>query len=471
MSVIPLLLASLWFVHPAPPEMPRAEAFLVKEEGVMRLEDRFDVRDLWLSHALLGRWEDDDGRFFTVARFATVPPLVTDVITQTRAEYAASRAEPDKKDEGLRNQALARFSPFELPEKPTRPRQGIHGMKEVLYFEGTNTTGIVCAFLPDESDVWYAAIWTLVPGDDFAYARERFEEDFLRQWDEVKTRHLRSEQNFTLPKRKPRRMKVISERELLRADAQHSVTNYMNWHVTNGDEFIVLDDIPSVNRFVVSLTNDLKRMRAKYAEILPTPIDGSNVLAVARIFKDRDEYLDAVGDEFKWTAAYWHPLRRELVAYLPIDGADGLLRTIRHEAFHQYLSYATSMIPVSPWLNEGYAQYFEDETSTDWEMPEVNLDFEKLAELLPSLFMMDYAAFYAGSDLERRLKYRLAWSVAVFLEKGAPHVRFQPFKNLKRDYIAALLKTHNMQEATASAFISTDRQLEFIAAWRKFWEE
>ncbi len=465
------LLASLWFVHPAPPEMPRAAAYLVKENGTLRLEDRFDVREMWAFQALLGRWEDDDGRFFSVVRFDAVPPLLSDTETKTRAAYRASRALPDKKDASLRDAAIARFSPFEMPEKPARPRQGIHGMKDVLYFEGTNTSGIVCAFLPEESAVWYAAIWTLAPGDDCAYARERFEDEFLRRWDDMKKRHLRSEIAFAPPKRKARAKKIPSERELLRADARHSVTNYLNWHVTDGDEFVVLDDIPSVNRFVVALTNDLKTMRAKYAETLPSPIDGSNVLALARIFRDRDEYLDAVGEELKWTAAYWSPLRRELVAYLPQEGAEGLMRTIRHEAFHQYLSYATSMLPVSPWLNEGYAQYFEDETSVDWNLPGIQLDFEKLAALIPPLLTMDDEAFYAGTDLERRLKYRLAWSLAVFIEKGAPVVRFQPFKNLKRDYIAALLKSRSPHDATDAAFVSRDRLAEFIAAWRKFWEE
>ncbi len=464
------LLASLWFVHPAPPEMSRAAAFLVKEEGVLRLEDRFNIHDLWRARVLLGSWEDDDGRTFSVSRLDAIPPLVSDSELKTRTAYLASCVCPDRKDVSVRNQAVAQLSPFDLPEKPMRPRHDIHGLKETLYFQGTNTTGIVCAFLPEKSEVWYLAVWKLVPGDDPAYACERFEEDFLRRWPEIVARDLRSE-NARGVKPKARRREVFSERELLRADARHSVTNYTQWHATDADEFIVLDDIPSVNRFVVSLTNDLKTMRAKYAATLTSPIDGSNVLAVARIFKDRDEYLDAVGDDMKWTVAYWSPQRRELVAYLPAEGSDGLMRTIRHEAFHQYLSYATSMIPVSPWLNEGYAQYFEDETSTDWEISGAHLDFEKLAALLPALFAMDYETFYSGTDLERRLKYRLAWSVAVFLEKGAPEVRFQPFANLKRDYITTLLKSHDLHEATESAFGSRDKQAEFIAAWRKFWEE
>ena len=41
-----ILAASLFFVNPAPLDMPRAEAFLVTEDGKRRLEDRYDKLDL-----------------------------------------------------------------------------------------------------------------------------------------------------------------------------------------------------------------------------------------------------------------------------------------------------------------------------------------------------------------------------------------------------------------------------------------
>ena len=200
----------------------------------------------------------------------------------------------------------------------------------------------------------------------------------------------------------------------------------------------------------------------------------SNVLCVARIYADRDEYLDAAGEDMKWSAAYWSPARRELVAYLPPAGDAELLRTVRHEAFHQYLSYATAMIPVSPWLNEGYAQYFEDEENADWKLGEVarpsKEEIAALAKMLPAVMRMDYAEFYAGTDAERRLKYRLAWSIAYFLEKGAPELRFRPWENLKKDYVADLMKTHDMLKATSAAFGSQEKLEKFVSDWREFWQ-
>lgn len=223
------------------------------------------------------------------------------------------------------------------------------------------------------------------------------------------------------------------------------------------------------------LTNDFPVMRAKYAAALPSPLDGSNVLSVVRIYANRDEYLDALETDgltnMAWSAAYWSPVRRELVAHLSANGEAELKRTIRHEAFHQYISYAASMIAVSPWLNEGYAQYFEDDERADWgegfELTDENLD--RLETAVPGVLFMDYERFYGGSDFERRLKYKLAWSVVRFIEKGADDVRLKPFAGLKKRYMDTLLETRDMHKATSAAFKDADLLKKFVAEWKKFW--
>ena len=162
------------------------------------------------------------------------------------------------------------------------------------------------------------------------------------------------------------------------------------------------------------------------------------------------------------------PARRELVAYLPPDGETKLLETIRHEAFHQYLSYAALFRSVSPWLNEGYAQYFENTSHCDWHpTPEA---VKTYAEALVAVMLMDYDEFYAGSDEARALKYRLAWSIAYFLETGAKEVRFQPFEDVRRRYLVKLLQTGDMREATAYAFESRDKLADFVEEWSRFWK-
>ena len=149
------------------------------------------------------------------------------------------------------------------------------------------------------------------------------------------------------------------------------------------------------------------------------------------------------------------------------------MRTIRHEAFHQYLSYAASMIAISPWFNEGYAQYFENDESADWgegfDLSDENVD--RMSAAIPGILMMDYGQFYGGSDFERRFKYKLAWSIVRFIEKGADDVRLKPFEGLKKRYMDALIETRDMRRATSAAFRDADLLKKFIAEWKKFWEK
>jgi hypothetical protein len=454
-----LLFASLFFTEPTPLDMPKAEAYLVRENGEMRLEDRYDRLDLWTSQAVVGRWTDADGRVFTLSRLDFEPPAVGMHETQTRSDYVSGRKKIDKRKIQKVRRAIAVLSPVELPEKGEAPRQMSRGFEDIDYWHGTNLNAVVCAFLPAKSETWFLATWELVEGDDHDSMVKLFTDDFLEgDW---KERYGKI----------PERGKPCGERELLRADARHSVAAYENWRCTDAEEFSVLDELPLGRNFIIALTNDLSVMRRRYAEVMPSPLNGSNVLCVARIFADRESYCAAVGEEMEWSAAYWNPMRRELVAYLPASGDGELLKTVRHEAFHQYLSYATSMISASPWLNEGYAQYFECDDGGVWGegIALTGEWLENAARMLPSLMKMDYAQFYSGSNQERRLKYRLAWSIAYFIEKGAEKVRFNPFRNLKRDYIAALLKYRDMHRATEAAFANTEMFEDFIDEWKRFW--
>jgi len=470
-----VLAASLFFTNPAPLDMPRADAYLVKEDGRYRLEDRYDTLDLWQSRAVLGRWEDDDGRVFTLSRLDVAPPPFAVAESLTRADYTASRIPLGRKDDLRRPIAL--LTSASLAETPRRPRQLARGFREIVYWQHpTNYASVVCAFLPEKARHWYLADWELAPGDDYPERMQAFEREFLdRFWKDGTLPSPLAAAFAALgekPDRSRRRAAAPGERELLRADAHHNVANYVNWHFVDSDEFTVLSDMPGDAGFLVALTNDLKALRARSAEVLPTKIDGTNALCVARLFADREEYLDAVDEDMSWTAAYWSPLRRELVAYLPAGGEKALLKTIRHEAFHQYLSYATSMISVSPWLNEGYAQYFEDEACLSWG-DDIELTPERIdgfAAILPGVLGMDYEQFYSGTDFERRVKYRLAWSVAVFLEKGASEVRFQPFRTLTRDYLDSLFETRDMRKSTTVAFRNADHLKLFVAEWKKFWK-
>lgn len=483
---MPAVLFAAMFFRAAPVDMPLAEAYLVTAtDGTMRLEDRYDEFELWMSRAILGRWADEDGRILTVAKLDTVAPAF-DVRSMTREEYVANMTPIYLRDDALRRDAADALSPFPVADKPSAPAAVPRGMKKVEYWRGTNDTAVVCTFLPLDSRAWYYASWELLEGDSVLDAERVFDDEFIGAFSEIVERgDLRSEKMFLENKRAYQSKKsfaaeaggkteasAMDERELLRADAAHSVSNYPSWRVTHAREFTILDNLRGEGAFIAALTNELGAMRVLYAKMVPSPLQATNTLAVARIYSSRAEYLAALGENdvsgMEWSAAYWSPARRELVAYLPDAGAAELLQTVRHEAFHQYLSYATAMIPASPWFNEGYAQYFEDMESADWGM---EVDIDAISKLIAPLMEMDYVEFYSGSAIERRLKYRMAWSIAHFIENGAQNVRNKPFARLKENYVGALLKTHDMSKATSAAFDGEGTMTLFAEEWKKFWEK
>lgn len=464
-----LLTLSLFFSEPVAPEMPRVDAYLVSEsDGTRRLEEMSERTDLWSFHALTGRWVDRDFRVFTLADLAVAPPAGGDQpVFVTRRAYAGSIEKfelfRDRMPRPERSfvRAVSLLSPIAV--SPPRPIENLpRGYRAVEYWQGTNRSALVATYLPEKSPCWRMATWQLAEGDDIEEMEKIFETRFLQREDDGLNRRA---PRIPDPSR--------SERELFKEDLRLSVTNYPAWRVTEAPDFMVLDNLPRTSGFVCRLTNELSVMRAKYRSTIPSPLDYSGSVSTFRIHSSRDGYLDGLSLEgitnIFWSAAYWCQSRRELAAYMPPEGDHRLLRTMRHEAFHQYLSYATSMIPASPWFNEGYAQYFEScGTMTSFDAAE--LAPESTRHLLPALMMMDYEEFYSGSDEERLIKYRLAESIAFFIEHGAPEIRFAPFKNLKRDYIAALLECRDMRKATTAAFGSAEKLQLFIEEWNEFWE-
>ena len=458
------LAVSLFFTTPAPLDMPKAEGWTVREGDRVRIEDRFDVDDLWYSRTVTGCWLENDGeRAFLLADLEYLPPAVDG--RKTRVDYEGTLVRPDRRlpDHLLRQ--LNGVSPVSVTESFTRPHQLPHGMKEVRYYEGTNLLDIVCAYRPEKSDHWYAAIWELAEGDDREEMRKVFEDEFWKELGEFEKGNGERGKGKNGKKGKP------SERELLKRDAAHSVAAYDFWHCTPGEDFVILDDLKDGRAFVASLTNDLAVWRGRFAAALPTAVDTTDTLCVARIYRDRGDFLIAAGEDMRWAAAYWRPSRRELVACLPPDGnLAELRRTFRHEAFHQYLSYATAMIPVSPWLNEGYAQYFEDECRDTFDLEFTEEQWDEVELSLPALLFMDYERFYAGTDAQRRTNYRLAWSLAYFVERGMREIRHDPFRDFKRRYFDELAKSRDMCKATAAGFGSDDGMKLFCNEWKKFWK-
>lgn len=495
---VPMLLNS----SSAPIDLPRAEAYLMStEDGKRRLEDRFNTADLWIAMTLRGRWIDVEENTLWISRLTHRHPQSGEGETSTRSAFYSflPKFEIDKESKDDLFNAVSQIAPVEIT-RAVRPRRANRKNLQGLWlYETTNQNTIVCAFRPrspEKKEVtdWYVACLETGPNENCSEAFEQFDSEFLDRiyipaFRERKTKPLPNlkktfwEDGKKSSKKSKLKKNTPSEAELLRDDYRSSVVNYSDWHWVECGNITVVDNLDNVTRpsFIASLTNNMPRLQKAYAERIPTPLYTNDHPVAIRIFSSQKEYLSYVGEEQKWTAALWSPLHRELVLYLNISGSEELLKTVWHEAFHQYLAYASSMMQAAPWFNEGHAELFEHsyksstDDSTRFSAPADLVATTKsfihnAQEILPLLMKMDYQEFYSGTQEERMAKYALAWSIAYFLEIGAPEIRFKPYETLRADYVKQLVETHSMHEATAYV-LPEEKMKEFIADWTAFWNK
>lgn len=462
---------------PLPLEMPRAASYIVSHGEGKSIVDRYDLADLWTARAVKGRWIDPEGRVLTLARLDTHVPYGSDADAMTRADYYAMAKELLPNDLPGRDAAVRALAPAPAAKllDPVRPRRSRRrNFREIVEYpaetaDATPAPALVWAFRmknpgKDAYQGWYLATLELLPDDLLDSVRAVWEEDFL---DRVQPGAAIGMQD-----------RPTAEKELLFRDRAASVAAYPEWRATQADEFSILDNLQDRGAFAGALTNEIAVMRRAYAASAPSPVALVNSVALMRVFKTKREYLDYVGDDFEWTAGVWDAEHRELAAWLPGGGEEDLMKTLRHEAFHQYLAAAAELVTASPWFNEGHAEMFECAAVKDGEariqpsianMRLVRPRAKELAALLPSVLAMDYKEFYAGGLEEVELKYALAWSIAYFLEKGAPLIRNRPFDGLREKYMQELVSSRSRAAATAAVF--TDDVLErFTAAWIDFYE-
>ena len=466
-----------------PVKMPRATAYLKSGDEGQWLEDRFDVLDMWLSEAVRARWRDDEGNRMCICRIPRKIPGDSSGETRTRTDFTSRYEEAvlGPKDLDSLDEAVYMLSPVYVMRRVSPRRSQRQNMDALWQYETTNENAFVFAFRP-RAERRVCVDWYMVSfvSDDLD-ADEKIDE-----WlDEVEWVAPEERDGVRVERRKARRRRrpddrAQTEAELLAEAYRRNVVNYADWHFTSVTNLVVVDNMVEIDRrpFIAALTNGFPRMQAAYRAILPSPLVCDTHIAAMRVFGSKNEYLAYVGSDMKWSAALWSPQHRELVMYLPERGFETLLRTVWHEALHQHLDYACSMIQTPPWFNEGHAELFEH---THFDMDgNVVFDFDpevaqfiqanaaELADQLPALLAMDYKEFYGGTNEERQMKYRLAWSLAYFLQVGAPEVRFQPFKDLRMDMMKATVRTGRRDEATR-AVLTDDLRKILVDEWFAFW--
>ena len=481
--------------------------------GPAAAQDAYVPADLWACDTLSGRWRDASSNMLWVARFSIrLPPPGT---FMTYGEWGGFRTDPrnafDAASERDVTEAVASVSPVMPTHGPEECRPSNPALSRVLRYSSEERPEIqMYAFLPKRSGAdgrppeWrFAAFVPAVPPDapqDFAASvRAVFERDFISR--------------VSIPGRAYRAPPAVPPDERLPADGRerrraiHAMfAGYSGeWTVTDAEDITVADNIPDAlsRGFVTELTNSLPRLRRAYSDVLrgriPAPPRGAedsgaslpeiNIpgsFALVRVFLDRKEYLEYLGDSIggsqEHSAAVWIPAFRELVLN-EHDAAPkgGLMREARHEAFHQFLHHAAAGAKSPPWLNEGLAELFADsgfdaegkiEFREDPGRVELVRAFAgEMAQTLPAILLCDYDEFYEDPAEARTLRYAVAWSVCRFLaaEDGACRLRGRPFSGVIPECFASIRERRDPASATIDAFGGADGMADFISAWQAYW--
>lgn len=209
------------------------------------------------------------------------------------------------------------------------------------------------------------------------------------------------------------------------------------------------------------IAGELEKFHRKYEIHVRRPSGAQEERSVVYFFSGQASYLayteNLLGDSAENTLGLYSPWLRQLVLWSSPDRRK-VLRTARHEGFHQYLHRITDEAPI--WLNEGMAEYFEQSRLVDGQWEDGQVDPAHVAVLrrlagswtpLEDFVHLDPGGFRVRAGLH----YPQAWALVHFLSSSAEH------GGRLEALLDALAEGADREAALARAFDGVDwRELE-----------
>ena len=439
---------------------PKSQRWGFRQGDKKWAETHYDVRDFWLGHEQGAEWKDRKGNRLVLAKpTAFCPELEKDHAKKddiVAAMDESSEAFKDPTDETLARWA-GEFSGKSL-------RTGALSSDEVSPLASVRLVDLgsdsrCAAFFKLASGSWYYVEFDLAQA---AKSKER--ETLLRQF----------LKGVAADKTKPADGGVVMEGRWMTVDVP-------------GYRFKTDLSRSQGQAFIKNAGRLMEAMQAAYRRYVPPQQDLG--VSTVRVFATREGYNEymkgATGEAGDRTIGLWSPSHEELLILdMGNSARNETLKTMRHEAFHQYLFYATGSGRHAMWFNEGHACFFEN-VSYDakknyvriWDDPKdrrpaaVARDPERYARLVKEILYLSHEEFYEGTLQEVNDRYAAAWAVVYFLEKGAPSFKeFSDYAGVLPAYLAAMKEGASAQKATRIAWEGV-AQRNFVDDFVKFWNK
>lgn len=224
------------------------------------------------------------------------------------------------------------------------------------------------------------------------------------------------------------------------------------WSVRDTKHSIILYHGPSDAPVLAQIARNLIAIRGRFALDFPPdrPLDA---LSVVRVCRDRGEYLTYGGNPS--TVGYFNSQTQELVFFdarveksgsMPDDHPT--MRTLYHEACHQFLHHTASALSPHSWFDEGTAEFYAGAHLHLGQVKGIGgLDdrerflrestVQSRLPALEDLLGMDQQTFYANADVN----YSMAYAFVRFLRSAPEAEREHEWKGLLERYFESLRKT------------------------------
>ncbi len=259
------------------------------------------------------------------------------------------------------------------------------------------------------------------------------------------------------------------------------IKNLPNWYYVETKNYIICSNMPSRYRGLIKKVQvNIEFFRKAYEKLVPPwqPIDD---VSVVKIFATREDYLNYVGEKYKWSGGLWSPSKQELLISPPgydgkkRDAIERMLDVVYHEAFHQYLYYATGKVGNAVWFNEGHAEFIEDAEIKGGKFLKVE-ENERKANLVRSfikqkqasiarLIALNHEQFYSESG--RDLNYNMGWALTYFLRKHC-EPNNNDYAKIFYNYSSSLERSKVFTNASKSSIQGID-MVKLQKDFEEFW--
>ena len=437
---------------------PKGQSWMFQHGDEKWTETHYDVREIWYGHECGAVWKDRKGNQLSVATPTAFCPTFDnghakreDIMSQMAGDAGAFK-EPD-------DETLARWA-SEFSEKEVKPDALVkcdvsqHSDVRLVNF-GDGSRG--AAFFKTVAGTWHYAEFRLAQA-----AKEKEIEGLVKLF----------LKGAAVDKAKAAVGGVVMEGKWMTVE----VPGYRFKTDLSRSQGIA---------FIKNVGRLMEAMQAAYRRYVPPQKDLA--VSAVRVFATREGYNEyikgATGESGDRSIGLWSPSHEEL---LILDMGNSkryeTFKTMRHEAFHQYLHYATGNGNHAVWFNEGHACFFENvsyDTKKNyvriWDDPKdrrpaaVASDPERFAKLAKDILMLDHAAFYEGTLKEVNDRYSAAWAAIYFLQKGSHSFKeFADYQGVVPAYLEAMKEGKPAREATRIAWEGVS-QRDFVADFLKFW--